>query len=80
VKKPNFMVGKFTVAQSDFGQTLSLIFRNIFLGQKLLIFLAVAYVLHGPVPRKKGGIQMLASLAPSNQTVGPLLITPGWQS
>jgi hypothetical protein len=30
----------------------------------------------GPFPRKEGGIEVLAGLAPSSQTVGSLLRTP----
>ncbi len=34
----------------------------------------------GMFPKKEGGIHSLPGLAPSNQTVGSLLRTPGWQS
>jgi hypothetical protein len=84
---PHFMVGKFTVAKSERG-TLSTIFvlsyKKVIL-PKFANFLIPANVYfgvgrlcgyEGAFPLKEGGIQALADLAPTSQTLGSFLTGP----
>jgi hypothetical protein len=81
MKTSNFTFGKLTVAKSEFSnffQIKNVIFLNISIFILANVCLGVGTLCSslGAFPGKKGEIQVLTGLAPSNQTVGSLLRIP----